>query len=125
MKIFACLLLIISGASAAQKLDTSAIITACSTVPRLYSVASLAAFDSDDGQWRKSTYQVASELMIGNKEADRIIDSLRNNKDIARRFASSGAGQAGPEFMNDCITEPSKYIPSYERLLRAGKLTSH
>lgn len=125
MRFIILILLGISGIVNAQQLDTSAVVTACSTVPRLYSVASLAAFDSDDGQWRQSTYQVASELMIGNDEADRLITSLRSNKDIADRFAHSGAGQADPEFMHDCMTEPSKYIPSYQRLLRAGKLSSH
>lgn len=124
MKLIALILLGLSAAVSAQQLDTSAVITACSTVPRLYSVASLAAFDKDDGQWRQSTYQVASELMIGNDEADGIISSLRRNKDIADRFAHSGAGQSDPEFMRGCMTEPAKYIPSYQRLLRAGKLTS-
>lgn len=125
MKLLSLFLLVISGVAGAQQLDTSAVITACSTVPRLYSVASLAALDKDDGQWHQSTYQVASELMIGNDEADRIINSLRSNKDIADRFARSGSGQSDPEFMHACMTEPSKYIPSYQRLLRAGKLSSH
>lgn len=125
MRLLTLFLFCISGAATAQQLDTSAVITACSTVPRLYSAASLAAFDKDDGQWRQTTYQVASELMIGNDEADRIINSLRSNKDIAERFTHSGAGQSDPEFMHDCMTEPSKHIPSYHRLLRAGKLTSH
>lgn len=124
MKLIALVLIGLSAAVSAQQLDTSAVITACSVVPRLYSAASLAAFDKDDGQWRQSTHQVASELMIGNDEADGIINSLRRNKDIADRFARSGAGQSGPEFMHVCMTEPSKYIPSYQRLLRAGKLTS-
>lgn len=124
MKLITLILLSLSGAAGAQQLDTSAVISACGAVPRLYSVASLAAFDKDDGQWRQSTYQVASELMIGNDEADGIISSLRRNKDIADRFARSGAVQSDPEFMHDCMAEPSKYIPSYERLLRAGKLTS-
>lgn len=124
MRLITLLLLGFSCFTSAQQLDTSAVITACSTVPRLYSVASLAAFDKDDGHWRQSTYQVASELMIGNDEADRIITSLRSNKDIADRFSRSGAGQSDPEFMHACMTEPSKYIPSYQRLLRAGKLNS-
>ncbi|WP_336747901.1 hypothetical protein [Pantoea vagans] len=124
MKLIAIILLGLPAAVSAQQLDTSAVINACSAVPRLYSVASLAAFDKDDGQWRQSTYQVASELMIGNDEADGIISSLRRNKDIADRFSRSGAGQSDPEFMHACMTEPSKYIPSYQRLLRAGKLTS-
>jgi len=124
MKLIALILLGLSADVSAQQLDTSAVITACSTVPRLYSVASLAAFDKDDGQWRQSTYQVASELMIGNDEADGIISSLRRNKDIADRFIHSGAWQSDPEFMHGRMTEPAKYIPSYQRLLRAGKLTS-
>lgn len=125
MKKFIWLTLLFSSFIQAQQMDTGAIINACGAVPRLYSVASLAAFDKDNTQWREATYSVATEIMIGNDEADRIIDSLRQNRDIANHFIQSGAGQADPQFMENCMLEPSKYIPSYQRLLRAGKLNSH
>lgn len=125
MKKIIWLTLLFSSLIQAKQLDTSAIINACSAVPRLYSVASLAAFDKDDSQWREATYKVATEIMIGNNEADRIIDSLRQNKDIANSFIQSGTGQSDPQFMESCMLEPSKYIPSYQRLLRAGKFNIH
>lgn len=112
-----------SSISYANISATGSLIDACGAVPRLYSVASLAALDADENsKWVGATYQVATELMIGNSEADHMIDALRNNKDVALRLSRSGGGQNDPVFMQDCMIEPGKYIPSYDRLVKAGKL---
>lgn len=101
----------------------SSLVDACGAVPRLYSVASLAALDTESGgEWRQSTYQVASEIMIGKGEADKLIGELRQNRDVALRLTQPGASQPDPDFMQSCMTEPRKYIPSYDRLKKAGRV---